>query len=125
MKLDKDLVREILLAVEGSDHLPIVWMELNLPEYDKRTVSHHVMLLDEAGLIEARNLTTVGNYQWLPKRLTYHGHEFLDSIRDPEIWQKTKAGAAKAGTGGLGFIWELAKAYAKASIAEKTGLDLS
>ncbi len=124
MKLDKELIREILLAIEASDHVPIVWMKLQISDHEPQTVSHHVMLLAEAGLIEAQNTSTLSKFEWQPKRLTYRGYEFLDSIRDPEIWRKTKAGAAKAGGGSLSFLWELAKGYAKAEIKAKTGIDL-
>jgi hypothetical protein len=48
----------------------------------------------EAGLIEAQNLVTMQKYLWLPKRLTWDGHEFLDAIRDPEVWRRTKEGVA-------------------------------
>ena len=30
-------------------------------------------------------------------RLTFNGHEFLDTVRDGEIWKLAKEGATKAG----------------------------
>jgi hypothetical protein len=30
-------------------------------------------------------------------KLKWRGHEFVDSVRDPAIWMKTKKGALEAG----------------------------
>lgn len=124
MKLDKDLVREILLAIEASDAPPVGWINLDLPGRSPEFVSYHVMLLAEAGLIEAQDLTTMRSFEWQPKRLTYQGHEFLETIRDGEVWRRTKAGAEKAGGAGIAFIWELAKAYGKQVVGERLGIAL-
>jgi hypothetical protein len=89
MKRDMDLVREVLLKVEelpfdGGFHDVAV---------DGRTdeeIYYHVMLLDEAGFIEAMNLTTNDGVCWKAMRLTYSGHEFLDAARSDTVWQKAK-----------------------------------
>ncbi|MEE1866945.1 DUF2513 domain-containing protein [Pseudomonas auratipiscis] len=124
MKLDKELVRQILLAVEAHDD-PQGWMDLEIEGRPDEEVSYHVMLLDEAGLVAGIDLGSIGQFEWQPKRLTYKGHEFLDSIRDPEIWRRTKEGAEKAGVGGLGFLVEIGKAYCKQMLKDKLGVDLS
>lgn len=125
MRLDKDLVREILLAIEASDDLPIGWINLDLTGHSSDVVSYHVMLLAEAGLIEAKNLTTMGSFEWQPARLTCRGHEFLETVRDGEVWRRTKAGAEKAGGAGIAFLWELAKAYGKQVASERLGITLA
>ncbi|KPX32209.1 MULTISPECIES: DUF2513 domain-containing protein [Pseudomonas syringae group] len=123
MKLDKDLVREILLAVEAHDH-PQGWMTLALEGRESELVSYHVMLLDEAGLLSGISLGGLNHFEWQPKRLTYKGHEFLDTVRDGEVWRRTKAGAEKAGVAGLGVLLELGKAYGKEVLKEKLGIEL-
>jgi hypothetical protein len=124
MKLDKELVREIMLTVEASDTPPIQWVTLDLPGRTLEETSYHVMLLDEAGFIEGQKLTTYGKFEWQPKRLTYQGHEFLDTIRDGEVWRRTKDGAEKVGGASIGFLWELAKAYGKQVASERLGITL-
>ena len=124
MKLDQDLVREILLAVEGSREDPLGWTELNLEGREPLDVSYHVMLLHEAGFIVGQDLSSDDGLEWLPKRLTYKGHEFLDTVRDGEVWRRTKAGAEKAGVAGLGILLELGKAYGKEVLKEKLGIEL-
>lgn len=124
MKRDMDLVRDILLAVEASAHDPRAWMREILPDRDQQEVAYHVHLLHEARLIEAQNLTTMSDYDWRPKRLTYEGHDLLDSIRDPAVWSKTKSGVQAAG----GFTFDLVKALGKGlikkKIEEQTGITL-
>lgn len=124
MKLEQDLVRQILLAIEASDHVPIKWINLTFEGRDPPLVSYHVQLLAEAGFIEAQNLTTHSGYRWEPKRLTFSGHEFLDTIRDNEVWRRTKEGAAKIGGAGVQLLWEIAKGYARQIASDRLGLDL-
>lgn len=124
MKLDKDLVREILLIVEASKEDPLGWTQVELEGREALEISYHVMLLHEAGLIVGQDLSTYDGLEWLPKRLTYKGHEFLDTVRDGEVWRRTKAGAEKAGVAGLGILLELGKAYGKEVLKEKLGIEL-
>jgi hypothetical protein len=49
MKLDKDLVREILLQVEAYPH-PMGWVEVSVPGHSAEEIAHHVELLGEAGV---------------------------------------------------------------------------
>lgn len=113
MKLNKDLVRKILLAVEESDHDPRTFMGLTIDGEDQKHVAYHVMLMDEAGLIEAVDVGSMSTFDYRPVRLTYQGHEFLDAIRDKEIWRKTKSAAETAGNASIAFLWEIAKAEVK------------
>jgi uncharacterized protein DUF2513 len=124
VKRDMELVRDILFAVEASEEIPHGWINLEVPERTEVETSYHVVLMAEAGLIEAQNLSSSSGYLVMPKRLTWHGHEFLDATREPEVWRRTKEGAAKVGNSSLEFLWELAKSYAKQRIKERLGLDL-
>ncbi|WP_456293247.1 DUF2513 domain-containing protein [Pseudomonas sp. AK106] len=124
MKLDKDLVREILLAIEASTKTPDSWIDLAIEGHSEDEVSYHVMLLHEARFIEAQDLCSMSDFDWRPKRMTIKGHEFLDTVRDGEVWRRTKAGAEKAGVAGLGVLLELGKAYGKEMLKERLGIEL-
>ena len=123
MKLDKDLVREILLAVEAHDE-PEGLLALKIDDHSAEEVSYHVRLLDEAGLLAALNTGGIDRFRWQPQRLTYKGHEFLDTVRDGEVWRRTKVGAEKAGVASIGFLLELGKAYGKQVLKERLGIQL-
>ena len=117
MKLDKDLVREILLQVEASPE-PMGWVEVSVADHSQEEIAYHVQILDEAGFVEAIDLTTTDGYDWRPKRLTYEGHEFLDTIRDPAAWRYTKETAKSAGVASLKALFEIGKAYTKQKLIE-------
>lgn len=96
MKRDMDLVRLLLLKLEETSDDPRLWIDLEIPNYTSEEVSYHIMILNEAGLIEACDLSTMGrgNSIWRPKRLTSSGHEFLDAARNESIWNKAKEKAS-------------------------------
>lgn len=101
MKRDMDLARRILQAIESSEEDPRGWIELDfVGEYPKNLVSYHVVLLADEGLIEAQNLSTMGEdgYNWMPKRLTASGHDFLDAARKEENWTEGKRLLKQAGS---------------------------
>ena len=124
MQLDQDLVREILLAIEAHDQPPLGWMTLKLDGHAPELVSYHVMLLHEAGFILGEKLGGLNHFKWEPKRLTYQGHEFLDTVRDGEVWELTKTGAEKVGSASLSLMLELGKAYGKQVLKERLGIEL-
>jgi hypothetical protein len=91
MKRDMELVREVLLKVEeipfdGAFH------DIAVDGRSPNEIAYQVMLLHEAGLVEAMDLG-VG---WKPVRLTYSGHEFLDAARNDSIWEKAKTAVVES-----------------------------
>lgn len=126
MKRDMDLLREILLFVEAETNLN---MELTLDishwEYDKKYLANsHVELLEDAGLVRQRydnsqsiDLLTVG-------RITFLGYDYLDTIRDPELWSQTKEAALNAGGWTLDLLSEIAKGFIKSKILKHTGVEI-
>jgi hypothetical protein len=69
MRLDPNLVREILLQLEGGppidDH---GWPKLDLPGRTDAEISYHVRIMHDALLIEAHDVTTAatppGQFEW-------------------------------------------------------------
>ena len=88
MKRDMELIREIRLAVEEAPS-PDDDIELILVDHAPEVVSYHVKLLHQAGLIEAVDRSTMDEFEWSPRSLTWSGHEFLDAARSSTVWQKT------------------------------------
>ncbi|MDD1152721.1 DUF2513 domain-containing protein, partial [Pseudomonas sp. TNT2022 ID357] len=91
---------------------------------DSDLVSYHVMQLDGAGFIVAQKLGGMNSFKWEPKYLTYQGHEFLETIRDGEVWSLTKKGADKVGSSSHSLVLELGKAYGKQVLKDRLGIDL-
>ena len=123
MKLDKDLVREILLALETDDSDPRAPKLLNIPGYTYPQIAYTVHILAEGGLVQALNASSLSGFDWRPQRLTYAGHEYVDTIRDVEVWRKTKEIANKAGVFSLQVLIETGKSVVKQELM-KLGVHL-
>jgi hypothetical protein len=89
MKRDLDLVRKILFEVEKSP-TPWGWVNLQIPGYSDEEISYHVKLLADAGLVQAKDLSSTAGFSWKPTALTWEGHEFLDAARNETVWNRTK-----------------------------------
>lgn len=93
MKRDMELVRKILFALEAHDSFDGV--ELQFTKTSAESITYHVKIMADAGLIEAVDLGTRGGAEWLPIGLTWLGHEFLDNARNDTVWRKVRAGLGK------------------------------
>ena len=130
MKRDMDFVRDILLKIEAFE--PTQECSINdllQPEStheDLEKLSEHLkMLINEARYLDGKLMFEAGSMvNCANVRLTWKGHEYLDNIRDPEIWQKTKEGAAKVGGFSVDIIGALAKGLIKKQIEKHTGVEL-
>lgn len=124
MKRDMDLIRSILLKTEENPSPDEAIEGLEIEGYDEKTVAYHVQLLARAGLLIAEEAQAQDLYEWHPIALTWEGHDFLESIRDPATWRKTRDGALAAGGWTFDLLKDLAKAFAKNKIEEHTGVKL-
>jgi hypothetical protein len=123
MKRDLDLVRIILLAVEASPAgIMLRNREIEAPGFDPAVVSEHVQLLTEADFLKAtisREINPSGARECHIFGLTWQGHEYLDAVRNQEVWTKTKQSLAKVG--GSAAL-EVVKQIASAIIKQHLGL---
>jgi hypothetical protein len=120
MQRDMDLVRAILLSLEESPH-GFAPKDCEIPGFTKEQVGYHVVLMHQAGLIEAEQSTTVidPSPSAIPISLTWAGYEFLATSKDEGIWKKgTSTVMAKAGA--IGF--DILKAVLTAEIRRQVGL---
>ncbi len=86
-----NLLRAILLEIEKLPY-DNRFHDVAVDGYDGWQITYHVMLLHEAGLIEAVDLSAMPQgVCWKPRRLTYQGHEFLDAARSDTVWEKAKS----------------------------------
>jgi hypothetical protein len=96
MKRDMDLVRQILQAVENHDTVnrrPVVEIEGR----SREEVSYHVMIMAQAGLLDAVDSSDMHNgLIWKVRSLTWAGHEFLDAVRSETVWNEVKKQAKSA-----------------------------
>jgi hypothetical protein len=129
MKRDMDLIRSVLLHLEEDIKLrEKIYSFRNAQDsiavegYSDDDVYAHLRMLLDSPFIEGKLMASGGINV---RGLTWEGREFLDTIRDPEIWRRTKDGAKKVGGASVDFLWQIAKAYGKHVAKEKLGFDLS
>jgi Hypothetical protein (DUF2513) len=120
MKRDMDLARSILLKLEESkDATGQQGVDVAIEGHFPAEVAYHVMLLSEAGLVEADDNLDFEGPDWTARRLTWAGHEFLETSRVESLWTKAKEVVMEK-TGGLSF--DVLKAIlAQLAVAAATG----
>jgi hypothetical protein len=101
VKRDDDLIREILIAIEDDPGPPTLGV-LEIEGYTSEQVSYQLKILAQAGLVEARDVSTFGVFLWKVSSFTWNGHEFLDAARNATVWSKVKQVVAEKG-GGIPF----------------------
>ena len=119
MKLNYDCVRSVLLTAEKSKTID---EELNinpvtvetifeqLPKYEDNEILYTIEKLKEAGYINAALHFAAGHFiDGTVSSITYSGHEYLDNIREPEVWRKVKAMLKNAGATTLPLISQAAQ----------------
>lgn len=132
MKRDMDLIRDILLEIEegrrifeirSASESAVLGLddEGSMSREEAERWHYNLSLMHDAGLVDFRRS---GGGAWFVEGITWAGHDFLDSVRDPEIWEKTKEGAEKAGGFTLDVLGALAKGLIKQKIKQHTGVEL-
>jgi hypothetical protein len=90
MKRDLDLIKKLLEVLEESaDYYP---QDISVENYDKKIVTFHLKLLDDAGYIKA-SFTETGGGEFIHPQvqyITWNGYEFLDLARNNTTWEKSK-----------------------------------
>ena len=125
MKRNPDLIRHILLECEKCPaNERLTNAEIKLDECNEWEISEHIKLLLDARFINAsisQELSNTRPHACYIYSITWDGYEYLDTIRNPEIWSKTKKTIVDIG-GSLSI--ELIKAVAKQAITEKLGIEI-
>lgn len=132
LKRDMDFVRDLMLEIEGGkrsfqliDDNMASSLGIDVAEPMTREQVHkyetHLTMLVDAEFIRLRRSS---GGTWYVEEVTWAGHDFISSVRDSGIWQKTKAGARQAGGFTASLLADLAKGYVKAEIAKHTGMTL-
>lgn len=115
MKLKPDIVRDLLLTLESDLKLDSsmgftdLMLTESLRKYDMDDVKYTIDKLSEAELIKAQS-----DYRSVVvEDITYKGHEYLNTVRDGEVWGKTKSAVGKLGGASLAIMGDVAATYAK------------
>jgi hypothetical protein len=122
-----DLVREILLVIDNDPRMHggqmasgancfTAWAAtdfgLDPAVHSDEEVAYHVRMLIEKGFVTGKKEFPV------VRALTWKGHDFLNTIRDGEIWHLTKETSAKTGAASFQALFAIGTAVVKQKLAE-------
>src|SRR5690606_26890807 len=90
MKLDMDLIREILQEVEATLPASGSVGHFSLAGRDPIASDYHVKKLVEGGFLQAHFMSGPAP-RAVVVEMTYAGHQLLDAIRNDRVWSRIKA----------------------------------
>jgi len=122
MKRDMDLARSVLLAVDASpggklDRPPVI------EGYDPQDIENHILLLTRAGFLQAHYVGCNDAIAITLIRLDWAGYEFIECIRNPDIWKATKDIASTTSGWTASLLAEIAKGLVRQDML-KIGIHL-
>lgn len=109
MKIDHEYLKGLLTAFEESDEPHTDIKKLQQAGYDYRTYEFlfHMRLLDDQNLVARtdgkhgigffESADGGGTWSVLSLRLTADGHDFLEALRNKEVWNTVKVSFKDAG----------------------------
>ncbi|NHL36669.1 DUF2513 domain-containing protein [Clostridium botulinum] len=119
MKLNYDLIRDLLLVIEdisdGVKNYSTQYIRAeHLPNHGLQAIQYHVNQLAQGGIIKVSS-----NDSDYIIDLTWYGHQYLSNIKNDTIWSKTKDRIKPLGNVALDITSEVAKSF----ILSKLGLN--
>jgi hypothetical protein len=119
MKRDLDLVRQLLLQIEGLPAGPPA--QYRTSEIEDPVLLAHFELVIASGLVNgkiSRSQSSRGDVISI-SGLTWDGHEWIEMVRSQSVWNATKSMLIDSGAA---LTYELTKAAASTILRARLGL---
>ena len=116
MKRDWDVIRDVLIEVEGLDADQRNTFAYGIGHgYDERDElkSEHAFMLWRGDFLNAIDASTNSARALLSPNLTWEGHDLLETIRSKVVWERIKSTAKDKG---IELTLDAVKALAKVSL---------
>lgn len=125
MKRDWDVIRLLLTKLEDlppASYLSLADFKEQETDY-VYVISYHMKMLIDGGYVEGQMSCELGTApkHFFATGLKEKGHDFLDTIRDETIWNKTKETFAAKG---IDMSFETIKQVAIATVTSMLGLSV-
>ena len=131
MKFDINCVRDILATIERQENpmcmLPDDFCKL-LPQYSKSEIIYCCRRLNEGNYLHVyyvdvpHQLSIPEKYIRYIGDLTFDGHEFLSTIKEPGVWDKVSNIFSKGGSFSIKALGEISKELLTEYLKNKLGL---
>lgn len=126
MKLDINCVRDVLLEIEEFPlgYQPLDSFKKSIQKHGELNVLYTLYKLHEAKYINAEIGLDEGGFPHCMAvyNMTFQGHEFLNSVRSPGVWEQLSEAASEGGTACLKVVGDIAIDIAKEALKAKFGL---
>lgn len=116
MKLNPDCMRAVLFYIEENQHMKSDRIQQLLSsqiasalenKFSREDVYYSVKQLCDSYYLSGKPHSTI-DASYLVMDITPRGHDFIENVRNEEIWNETKQRANKIGNFSLGVISEIA-----------------
>lgn len=132
MRRDPELIRLLMLKLESWEKPSTAVFNMSytklLPDngFSQDELHYHVSQILQKGWVDTAgapwHMSISGQFTFAG--LTPAGHDFVDSVRDEDVWRLTKDGLKGMGSYTLETIAALGKGYMKKKLTELTGIPL-
>lgn len=125
-KLKIECVKDVLEELESFPIRSHSMSELkkSIEKHGTEDVLYTIVKLSEANYINAEYMRTLDGRPHVANifDLTFAGHEFLNSIRAPGVWERLKGAASEGGTACLKAFGDIAVEMLKEGLRKQLGL---
>lgn len=124
MKRDIDLVRSILMQVEGADG-PLDMGDIEACGHTEDELAYHIELMRERGLLSATIRRACGGavVSCRVDALTWDGRDMLDAMRSNRVWVRARRAIADSvGTATFEVVRGVCTAIAQRMALDAAGL---
>ena len=119
MQRNMDLIRQLLLGIEGKASTQY---EFNVEDVDELEKWYNVDLLVQANLIRGVEVSWAadGTGPYLYSKglvaLTWEGHDFLDAVRNDSVWHQAKEKVQASGLDMQSLTFEVLKSLCVSTV---------
>lgn len=113
MRLNNDCIREVMLYLENNleldGNLDSTKLPQAIPNYSADDIIYSVSMLVDAEYLSVTPIKAFGmGPMYIIQSITWTGHEFLDNVRELQVWKETKQITSNVGNVSLNILSQVA-----------------
>ncbi|EOA2468278.1 DUF2513 domain-containing protein [Listeria monocytogenes] len=130
LKLNNECIRDLMLEIESRQNILFENFSYEqLQKFDSFSKHEHdqffycLYRLREANYIDFNDqIINSKIHSIFVSNITWSGHQFLDNIRDDEVWRKTKKSASRFSSVSVSFLSTIASSVLSQMIKNNLGV---
>ena len=119
MKLNQECVRDLLIYLEDNlgYHKRLYVCDIKLKDYSSNELLYTAEKLKEANFLNCfGGIYSKCNLPLSVDSITYQGHQFLDTIRDENVWSNAKSKIKAVASVTLPILQDLCTSYLRSKL---------